>query len=236
MNFAIIAAGQGSRLRNEGHALPKPLADLGGEPMIARLIGILDRAGASSISVIVNEESTEVADCIRSLKTEAPLKLVVKSTAGSMESFSELAKVIDRDKPFCLLTVDTVFRPVEFMQYIADFKADSAADGYMAVTSYVADEKPLYVASTQEGDITGFFDCPVENVRFVSGGIYALRPEALDILDDCRQAGLKRMRDFQRALVAAGMRLKAWPFTKIIDVDHSSDLDEARRLAAEGDQ
>ena len=34
MHYAIIAAGEGSRLVQEGVALPKPLVDLDGRPMI----------------------------------------------------------------------------------------------------------------------------------------------------------------------------------------------------------
>ena len=40
MNYAIIAAGEGSRLVQEGVAVPKPLVDLDGRPMIRRLIDI----------------------------------------------------------------------------------------------------------------------------------------------------------------------------------------------------
>lgn len=233
MNYAIIAAGQGSRLSGEGEALPKPLVTLGGRPMIERPVDILSRTGAESIRVIVNDRMTGVADCLSSLAATYPVSYVVRTTGGSMESFHELAKGLDRTQPFCLMTVDTVFRPEEFAQFISDFEADPEADGYMGVTTYVADEKPLFVAATPEGDITGFLDHPVPDVRYISGGIYALRPGALDILDDCAASGVSRMRDFQRALVAAGMRLKAWEFTKIIDVDHVGDLREARRFIAD---
>lgn len=233
MDYAIIAAGQGSRLSGEGQALPKPLVELTGRPMIGRLIAILSANDAGSINVIVNEEMTAVGDYLRSLAGKYPLRLTVKSTRGSMESFHELSRSLDRNRDFCLMTVDTIFRPEEFERFIADFTADADADGYMAVTTYVADEKPLYVAATAEGDITGFLDHPVPGVRYVSGGIYALRPGALEILDDCAASGVSRMRDFQRALVAAGMRLKAWPFSKIIDVDHADDLREACRFVAD---
>lgn len=228
MDFAIIAAGQGSRLKMEGMDLPKPLVRLGGKPMIGRLTEVLSRAGASTIYIIVNEEMTEVADYLRSLRPDGcELRLTVKSTAGSMESFRELSKSMDRTRPFCLLTVDTVFLPDEFRRFIAEFEVDPEADGYMAVTSYVADEKPLYVATDAEGEITGFLDRPLPDTRYVSGGIYALRPAAFGLLDDCAAAGKTRMRDFQRSLVAAGLRLKARPFSKIIDVDHAADLCEA---------
>ena len=40
MKFAIIAAGEGSRLQQEGVALPKPLVHVGGEALIDRLFRI----------------------------------------------------------------------------------------------------------------------------------------------------------------------------------------------------
>lgn len=36
--------------------------------------------------------------------------------------------------------------------------------------------------------------------------------------------GMSRMRNFQRQLVADGLRLKAYPFSKILDVDHAGTL------------
>ena len=43
MKFAIISAGEGSRLAQEGVQLPKPLVQLNGMAMIDRLIHILRR-------------------------------------------------------------------------------------------------------------------------------------------------------------------------------------------------
>lgn len=70
MNYAIIAAGEGSRLAQEGVQKPKPLVELCGEPMIGRLINIFTRCNAESISVIVNREMTEVKEYLDTLKLE----------------------------------------------------------------------------------------------------------------------------------------------------------------------
>ncbi|MCM1076860.1 MAG: NDP-sugar synthase [Bacteroides sp.] len=227
MDYAIIAAGQGSRIGGGNEQLHKPLVEIGGEPMIGRLIRILSETGADSINVITNPAMPDVTDYLKSLTTGPRINVIEKSTAGSMESFHTLAGMLPADRPFCLMTVDSIFDPAEFRSFIKAFDSDPQADGYMAVTTYVADEKPLFVAATDSGDITGFFDHPLPDVRFVSGGIYALRPSALGILDDCAEEGVRRMRDFQRAMVAAGMNLKAWQFSKIIDVDRPEDLAEA---------
>ena len=67
MHYGIIAAGEGSRLAQEGVALPKPLVKIQGLPMIGRLIDIFRRNGAESISVIVNDRMPEVAEYLRAL-------------------------------------------------------------------------------------------------------------------------------------------------------------------------
>ena len=84
MHFAIIAAGEGSRLAQEGVALPKPLVELNGKPMIRRLIDIFMDCGAESISLIVNQEMKAVQEYVQSLKLPVPLHITVKSTPSSM--------------------------------------------------------------------------------------------------------------------------------------------------------
>lgn len=230
MKFAIIAAGEGSRLSQEGVALPKPLVRIGGEAMIDRLVRIFNDNGAEEICIIVNRLHPQTEAHVRALMTEgrgAPIRLVVKTTPGSMHSFSELAPYL-ADAPFCLTTVDTIFREDEFADYVRAFR-QSAADGLMAVTDYIDDESPLYVATDEGLRITGFHDTD-EGDRYISGGIYALSPRALHTLRRCMDEGKLRMRAFQRGLVADGLRLKAWPFSKILDVDHAGDIAKAERF------
>lgn len=234
MNYAIIAAGNGSRLAAEGVEYPKPLVPMCGKPMIGRLLDIFAGCGAESISVIVNEEMTEVADYLRARAEKMPgLRLVVKSTPSSMHSFHEVASLLPEGK-FILTTVDTIFRPDEFSRYAEAFAVDDKADGFMAVTDYIDDEKPLYIGVDESMRITAFCDSPLPGQRYISGGIYGLQsPQAIEILGDCIAAGQSRMRNYQRALVAAGLDLRAVPFGKILDVDHAGDIDKARKFLNE---
>lgn len=233
MNYAIIAAGEGSRLAQEGVALPKPLVRLNGEPMIQRLMNIFMRCNAESISLIVNEQMTEVQQFVEQVKAHYPLRVVVKSTPSSMHSFFELSKIMPEGK-FCLTTVDTIFREPDFAAYIKAFEeAGDDCDGLMAVTPFIDDEKPLYVATDDHLNITAFCDTAFEGVKYISGGIYALNQRAVAVLRDCMEQGVARMRNFQRALVAAGLNLRAYPIEKIIDVDHAADIETAQRFINE---
>ena len=229
MNYAIIAAGEGSRLAQEGVAKPKPLVDICGEPMIGRLINLFCRCNAESISIIVNEQMTEVREYIESLSLDIPLNLVVKTTPSSMHSFFELSRVIPKGR-FCLTTVDTIFRERDFRPYIEAMEADERYDGMMAVTDYIDDEKPLYVQTDDDLNITAFRDERYDGAKYISGGIYALNEKAIDVLADCMERGVARMRNFQRALVDAGLRLKAYPMGKILDVDHAGDIEKAENF------
>ena len=231
MNYAIIAAGEGSRLAQEVVAKPKPLVDLQGEPMIGRLINIMLRCNAESISIIVNEHMTEVREFLESLELPVPLNLVVKTTPSSMHSFWHLSRVIPEGK-FCLTTVDTIFREEDFKGYIDAFEADEAYDGMWAVTPFVDDEKPLWVDVNEHMGITAFKDKSWDGAKYVSGGVYAMTDKAFTVLDHCIEQGISRMRNFQRALVEEGFSLKAYSIDKIVDVDHADDISTAEAFLA----
>ena len=229
MNYAIIAAGEGSRLAQEGVKKPKPLVELNGEPMIGRLINVFTRCNAESISIIVNNEMKEVKAYLDTLNPGVPFNVVVKSTPSSMHSFFELSRVMKKGK-FCLTTVDTIFREDDFARYIAAFEADTVSDGMMAVTPFIEDEKPLYVDVDNNMNIRAFRDAAYEGARFISGGVYALNDKAITVLEDCMSRGIARMRNFQRALIDAGLSLKAYPIEKSVDVDHAGDIEVAERF------
>lgn len=231
MKFAIIAAGEGSRLASEGIKAPKPLIELQGVPLIERLVRVFARQGADSINIIVNGQQPETLAHIKKLQEEFPINIVVKSTPSSMHSLHALSHLLRGDR-FCLTTVDTLFHEDEFAAYIKAFN-ESDDDGIMAVTDYIDDEKPLYVDTDTELNITAFSDRATENSRYISGGIYGLSPESLDILDECMSEGIERMRNFQRRLVQSGMKLKAYPFSKIIDIDHAEDISKAEKFLSE---
>lgn len=223
MNYAIIAAGEGSRLAQEGVAKPKPLVELQGEPMIGRLINIMLRCQAESVSIIINKHMTQVREYLENLELPVPLNLVIKTTPSSMHSFWHLSQVIPAGK-FCLTTVDTIFREQDFKGYIDAFENDDLHDGMWAVTPFVDDEKPLWVETDPEMNITAFRDKKWESATYVSGGVYAMTDKAFGVLDKCIEQGISRMRNFQRALVEEGFALKAYSIDKIVDVDHAEDI------------
>ena len=234
MKFAIIAAGDGSRLAQEGITEPKPLVKVRGERLIDRLIRIFMGNNATEIVVICNEQMSDVASHLKMIQDEGlngrhvPLRFIIKSTPSSMHSFYELRHFL-RDEPFILTTVDTIFDESEFHDYVLSFqdKIAHGTDALMGVTDYIDDEKPLYVGVDNVMRINGYYDTPQADSRFISAGIYGLTASSFDILEACIEKGESRMRNFQRALVAANLRIEAYPLTKVFDIDHIDDIRKA---------
>ncbi len=233
MKYAVIAAGEGSRLAQEGIKSPKPLVEVAGERLIDRLLRVFMANGASEVVAICNEQMIDVQVRLQEIQNggQVPLKFIVKSTPSSMHSMWELSRWLG-DEPFVLTTVDTIFRESEFETYIKTFHsliARGEADGLMGVTDYIDDEKPLYVSTDEALRITGFLDS-CDAPKYISGGIYGLMPASIDTLRRCIERGESRMRNFQRALVRDGLRLQAFPFSKVLDIDHASDIAKAERF------
>lgn len=238
IRFAVLAAGEGSRLAEEGIVVPKPLVQLGGTPLLDRLLRLFAEYEPQEILVITNERVNEQ---LRLLPQAVPYRLVVKNTPSSMHSFYELMPLLGQG-PFVLTTVDTVFRPEEFNAYVNAFlralQDDEECSGLMGVTAFVDDEKPLWVSTDSTLRITGFHDSQEQfhasgaagECRFVSGGIYGLTHRCFPTLQRCIEGGQSRMRNFQRAMVADGLRLSAFPFTKVLDIDHASDITKAEEF------
>lgn len=236
MKYAIIAAGEGSRLAAEGIEDPKPLVHVGGECLIDRLIRIFLERDAEEIVIICNDHTALVSSHLVSLQRDGlhgrpvPLRFVVKSTISSMHSFFEISRYL-HDGPFVLTTVDTIFREEEFDSYLKEFRAavKSGKDGVMGVTDYIDDEKPLYVSTFGDKKIIGFLDRS-DDCKYISAGIYGLTTTAIHTLEDCIDRGESRMRNFQRALIADGRQLDAFRFSKVLDIDHAEDIRKAEQF------
>lgn len=227
LKYAVIAAGEGSRLAEEGVALSKPLVSLCGEPMLGRLLSLFVSMQARSISLIVNSRMDDVRQYVtdwRSAHPEVDLRLCVQSTPSSMHSLAALSEVMPEGR-FVLTTVDTVFHPDEFARYVAAFESMPSGDGLFAVTRFVDDEKPLWISTRETAPHDVIVEFSDTAGTFVSGGIYGLDTRtAFPVLHRCLASGQSRMRNFQRALLREGLDIRAYEFAKIMDIDHKSDI------------
>jgi len=227
MKAGIISAGEGSRLRNDGITVPKPLIEVGGIPLIGRLIQTFLRHGISEIACIVNEYSPEVQRYVESLHLEIPVQFVVKTTPSSMHSLFALAPYLS-DAQFLLSTVDPVFDERDFGAYLDYCKSHPSSDGILAVTRFIDDENPLYVQLDNQRKIVGFSKS--SQSEWITGGMYVFSPAIFREMDGALQHHIERLRNFLNHLLSKGYHLEGFPFSKIVDVDHRHDIAVAEKL------
>ena len=237
MKAGIIAAGEGSRLRAEGITAPKPLVPVNGIPLIERLIMSFIRAGIDELVCIVNESSIAVKQFVEKKQFPVQIKFVVKTTPSSMHSLFALAPHL-MDGRFLLSTVDSIFNEAEFGQFMNHARNHVNVDGLLAVTSFVDDENPLTVQIDRSMRILAFGtgtagpgSSPTpSSPSLVTGGLYVLSPRVFQEIDSALNKGIGRLRNFFGHLVERGYTLEAYPFSKIVDVDHAGDVRTAEEL------
>jgi len=242
---AVIAAGEGSRLKSLG--VPKPLVEVGGVPLIAHVLGNFEAAGIASAAVIFNEAEKAAAALVRARFPRLVSRIVVKSTRSSLESFREM---LAEAPPGRLLvsTVDAFCPREDFVRFVERARELPASATALGVTGFVDDEKPLWVtlaAGERRAGGTGRrspAEPPEELARggrvavvggasgdAVTAGIYVF-PERI------RKASippdLGRLRDFLAWLAKSGEEIHALEIPKVVDVDRVEDLAEAQALAA----
>ncbi|OLD82462.1 MAG: hypothetical protein AUI33_00095 [Ignavibacteria bacterium 13_1_40CM_2_61_4] len=237
MKAGIIAAGEGSRLRSEGITTLKPLVPVNGVPLIERLIMSFIRAGIDELVCIVNESSTAVKSFVEKKQFPIPVTFVVKTTPSSMHSLFALAPHL-MDGKFLLSTVDSIFHEDEFGRFMDHARNRESVDGLLAVTGFIDDENPLPVQVDPSMRILAFGTPKAgpgtprtpSAAPLATGGLYVFSPRVFNEIDSALKQGIQRLRNFLSYLVKRGYALEAYPFSKIVDVDHADDVRTAEDL------
>ena len=222
---AVIAAGEGSRLKELGVA--KPLVEVGGVPLIAHVLGNFEAAGITAAAVIFNEDAKDCAAYVRERFGRLVSKIVVKTTRSSLESFREILAVAPSGR-LLVSTVDAYCPREDFVRFVRRAEELASSATVLAVTGYVHDEKPLWVTMTRSGRVTVVGGASGDAV---TAGIYVF-PEKVRRLGIPPSLG--RLRDFLAWLARSDEPIEAVEIPKVVDVDRAEDLAEAEALAAAG--
>ena len=224
MRGGIIAAGAGSRLRQAGWTVPKPLVEVAGLPLIGRVIRNFRAAGITSLVIIFNEEERDCERWVRSRHPDLDLRIIVKTTASSLESFREVCALLGSG-PALISTVDAWCPEDEFVTFVQAVQQCPADATVLAVTPLVADERPLWVTMGSDGRITGIGG---DSGEMVTAGMYMV-PERVRRLSSV--SGLGRLREFLARLVAQGEPVYGVVIPNVVDVDRAEDVALAEAMA-----
>lgn len=218
----IIAAGEGTRLRAAGYAMPKPLVPVAGVPLIEWTITNFLAAGLTRVVIIVNEDGRACVDWVRSRFPDLDADFIVKTTRSSLESFLEVGRRLGGRRAV-MSTVDAWCRPTDFAGFVDAASRRPSAASVLAVTPFVEDENPLWVTVDGDGRVTdlggGAGSLVTAGMYVVSERAWAAAPPPLD-----------RLREFLGWLARQGEPLYTETIETVVDVDRASDVAVAEAL------
>lgn len=220
----IIAAGEGSRLRQAGFTMPKPMVPIAGVTLIESVLRNFVAASIAPVAVIVNEDERAVVDWVRSRFPALAVEFIVKTTVSSLASFREVTARHPGGR-MLVSTVDAWCREADFVRFVEAALRRPEEATVLALTPLVADEKPLRAARDAAGRVTRLGG---ETGDLVTAGMY-LVPESVRTL--VPPSGLARLRDFLTWLPGAGAPVYGEIIETVVDVDRPDDVALAEALA-----
>ena len=224
MKGGIIAAGAGSRLRQAGWTMPKPLVEVAGLPLIGRVIRNFRAAGITSLVIIFNEQERDCERWVQSQHPDLDLQILVKTTASSLESFREVCVRLGSG-PALISTVDAWCPEDEFVAFVKTVRQYPPDVTVLAVTPLVADERPLWVAMNPDGRITRIGG---DSGEIVTAGMYVVPERARQLSS---MGGPGRLREFLSRLVTQGEPVYGVVIPNVVDVDRAEDVALAEAMA-----
>lgn len=176
---AILCGGRGTRLQERTHAIPKPLVEIGGSPIVWHVIQIYAAHGFRRFYLLTGYMAEKVEEFVGGV--EWPDGVVVDCVDTGIETptggrVAKAGSLLDGGT-FGLTYADGV----------ADIDLGSALDfhrshGDAATVSLVRPDSPWGLAMVDESDrVSGFQEKPKMN-DWINGGFFFLEPAALAYL------------------------------------------------------
>ena len=225
LDGGVLAAGAGSGLRRDGYAMPKIMVPVAGVPLIEHVVGNLVAADISPIAILASEETSDGARCVCTRFPGSDIRVVTKTTGSSLESFQELARGACGGRTL-ISTVDAWCPRDDFVRFVETARHYPGDATVLAVTPFVADERPLWVTLDRTGRVTQLGRA---SGTVVTAGIY-LVPESVRGLSVAHPGG--RLRDFLTSLVERGAPVYGLSIPVVVDVDRAQDVALAEALAS----
>lgn len=214
----IMAGGKGTRLRPHTETCPKPLLPIAGKPMLEHIIENAKREGFSKFIISINYLGDMIVDYFGSgarwdVKIEFVREDLPLGTAGALGLLDPIP-----NEPFVITNGD-VITDIHYGELL-DFHNRYKASATMAVRVHEW-QNPFGVVQTSGMEIVGFEEKPVVRSH-INAGVYALSPEALQLLEPNAHCDMPTL--FERAK-ARGLQTVAYPMHEPwLDVGRPTDL------------
>lgn len=176
MSFAslVLAAGAGRRLQSPDR--PKVLAEVGGRPLLVRLLSQLVRLGTDAVTIAVGAHADQVRAAVLAMSLPVPVRFVENTVFGETNNSFTLHLCADALKLGCLLIEGDVAADDEVLRALIDTGAPNA----WGVRSPGAITDGAFLQAGDDGLIHSLQivrEGPPPAAAFKSTGILKLSPE-----------------------------------------------------------
>ena len=228
MNLVLIKTDSNSHHKSGILKRSNGMIKINGEYVIERIIRIGRINGIKRVFCIVNFPDPELEQYISSNDFGIPAKFIAPHHESYMHILFALASVHNKE-PFLLANINSVFLESEFSEFVTYSSMLDHADGTIAVTRDINDEKPLGVAMNDEDIILKFNDSK-DGYSWFNGGICYFSPQILYETKNAFLDSMSQIEQFLQLLIAGGYILKGFSFAKIIKIENAADIINADDL------
>lgn len=176
----ILCGGRGTRLQEHSAALPKPLIEVGGRPIVWHVISMYLAHGFRRFLLLTGYRADQVEAFVAAEHWPAQAAITCLDTGSDTPTGERLRRAAPRleEESFCLAYADGV-ADLDLGALLADHRAH-AARGTMAV---VQPRLPFGVARLDgDGSVLGFTEKPRSEL-WVNAGFFCFERAALDVLE-----------------------------------------------------
>jgi glucose-1-phosphate cytidylyltransferase len=172
---AILCGGKGTRMREHGETVPKPLVEIGGKPILWHVMSLYASQGLSRFVLLLGHGRERIEAFAR----ELPWEITCLDTGDETPTGGRVARAREHleQGTFCLTYADGV-ADIDLNALVAFHRAHGGA----ATMTVVRPESPFGMAELEDGDrVTGFHEKP-KLEGWVNGGFFVMEPRALDAI------------------------------------------------------
>jgi glucose-1-phosphate cytidylyltransferase len=178
---AILCGGRGTRLQEHTRAIPKPLVEIGGRPILWHVIEIYACQGFRRFVLCTGYKSEMIEEFVAVSDWPPGTEIVCVQTGLDTPTGGRIKLVADHlpDETFHVTYADGV-ADIDLGQ----LGAHHHEHGALATMTVVRPELPFGVAEIDpEGRICGFREKPRAE-HWINGGFFCLEPGALDYIEE----------------------------------------------------
>jgi GTP:adenosylcobinamide-phosphate guanylyltransferase len=232
----IPAHGLGTRIRELTGGRPKTLLEVGGQPLLARLLTAVSRTAGARAIVYVQPDDTSVAGFLETARFACPVEIRRRAPAGYVHDVLAVSREVG--DVLSILDSDLVVPLGElsrFLRQAPSWQPELELVAGVVPAAPVSDGRTIRLADLGEGVAKVIEEGPAD-LQFT--GAYHWRPLALRRMAETVAAGTASFHAHMAGLARLGHRLGCLPFSVALNVNTAADLAAAQaqvtRWQAEG--